>query len=78
MYLVRWVSCPRLESHDHNCHIANLAAGANVGEKEEQGGGGSDRNPQWSLVERRKSREEEEVTGILNDHWRREDEAPCL
>ena len=52
MCLVRWVSCPRLESHDHNCHIANLAAGANVGEKEEQGGGGGDRNPQWSLEER--------------------------
>ena len=33
------MSCPRLDSHDHNCHIANHAAGANVGEKEEQGGG---------------------------------------
>ena len=52
MCLVRWVSCPRLESHDHNSHIANLAAGANVGEKEEQGGGGGDRNPEWSLEER--------------------------
>ena len=48
MYLVRWVSCPRLESHDHNCHIANLAAGANVGEKEEQGGG--DQYPESSTV----------------------------
>jgi len=30
------------------------------------------------MWERRKSREEEEVTGILNGHWRREDEAPSL
>ena len=41
-----------LESHDHNCQIENLAATANVGEKEEQGGGGGDRNPEWSLEER--------------------------
>ena len=46
------MSCPRLESHDHNCQIENLAARANVGEKEEQGGGGGDRNPEWSLEER--------------------------
>ena len=46
MYLVRWVSCPRLESHDHNSHIANLAAGANVVEKEEQG----DQYPESSMV----------------------------
>jgi len=32
------VSCPRLRSHDHNCQIKNLAARANVGKKEEQGG----------------------------------------